>query len=604
MTKFLSSFWIFICFLGFAHGQTLLISVQGSNDVCGDTVIALVVNPQPGYFYSWNKRSSACGGGSVTSYGIGDTIQVTNTGIYFCTGLGSSGIPEFSNDIQVRVLPMQINSQSLLSPYPFGPAACGPSLLMCIPEELYDSLVTLIRWYKDGVEIIGADSSTFLANVNGTYKYSIKSYCSQTFSDTVQLITQPVVPVVTSSGVSPVCSGSVVNASVNNVQPGATYIWEANVSSGAWIIVGTGTTLNYTVPSGTSLSIRSLMMTPCIVISNSITFQVDDIQPLISPSLTVALCSGGSVNLNASSTLPASYQWFQNNVPVPGATFASLLTTVTGNYSITASAACGTVTSDSVVVFADPLTSPAITASGTTNICAGSSVTLSAVTGPGYTYQWKKYGNLIIGATGSTHNATSAGIYRSLITSGNGCLKSSNSISVNILPLPNASITATGPTTFCSGDSVLLNAANATGYTYQWRKGLVVIPGASSPNYTAINSGNYRVRITGPNGCYKSSNIITVNVPCRVGNYNELKNETSVKIYPNPSTNKFHLQIEGALIEPIKLTGFDISGKEIPVTVERLDDISFDISFQEAGLYLLIIKSGDFYKSIKVLKTL
>lgn len=596
---------ILICFslVVISNGQTLTIAVLDSNDVCGDTVIAYVDNPQPGYFYSWNQRPSTCTGGSVIPYAIGDTIQITNTGKFFCTGIGPSGVPEFSNDIQVRVLPFLNNTQSLASPYPPGPVACTSSLLMCIPEELYDSLVTLIRWYKDGVEIIGADSSTYLANVNGTYKYSIKSHCSQTFSDTVQLITQPVVPVVTTLNTSPVCSGSIVNAVVNNVQPGATYIWEANVSGGAWVTVGNGTTINYSVPSGSSLSLRSVMNAPCYVPSNILSFQIDDILPVISPSNQVALCAGSSVTLTSTAGLPASYQWLFNNNPLSGSILPSLTTTSIGNYALVATASCGTVTSDTVIVFADPLTSPSITATGSTNICAGSSVTLSAVTGPGYTYQWKKYGNLIAGATSSTHSATSAGIYRALITSGNGCLKSSNYITVSILPLPNATISASGPTTFCAGDSVELNAATGTGYTYQWRKGLVVIPGASAPDYTATTTGNYRVRVTGPNGCYKSSNIIAVNVPCRVGNEGGLLSTGNIlSVYPNPSSGIFKVEVPENYKNPYYVSVTDLLGKSLIEETSQNYQLVINLTTFQEGIYLIKINDGEKSDVMKLVK--
>ena len=54
---------------------------------------------------------------------------------------------------------------------------------------------------------------------------------------------------------------------------------------------------------------------------------------------------------------------------------------------------------------------------------------------------------------------------------------------------PEATITAAGPLTICSGQSVMLQANTGTGYTYQWKKAGVNIAGAIQSNYTATHSG-------------------------------------------------------------------------------------------------------------------
>lgn len=61
---------------------------------------------------------------------------------------------------------------------------------------------------------------------------------------------------------------------------------------------------------------------------------------------------------------------------------------------------------------------------------------------------------------------------------------------------PPATITAGGPTTFCSGGSVVLQANTGVGYTYQWRKDASNITGATASSYTATQSGTYTVIVT------------------------------------------------------------------------------------------------------------
>lgn len=62
-------------------------------------------------------------------------------------------------------------------------------------------------------------------------------------------------------------------------------------------------------------------------------------------------------------------------------------------------------------------------------------------------------------------------------------------------------ITAGGPTSFCSNDSVLLTVSpqNAS-YTYQWLRGTGIIPGATSASYWVKLNGTYKVIIISPSG--------------------------------------------------------------------------------------------------------
>ncbi|HKR04899.1 MAG TPA: T9SS type A sorting domain-containing protein, partial [Bacteroidia bacterium] len=73
---------------------------------------------------------------------------------------------------------------------------------------------------------------------------------------------------------------------------------------------------------------------------------------------------------------------------------------------------------------------------------------------------------------------------------------------------PAAAITASGPTSFCSGDSVELNALMAANRSYQWKKNSVIIPGATNSDYTATVGGTYKVTVTNTlTGCVRTSAV-------------------------------------------------------------------------------------------------
>ena len=75
-----------------------------------------------------------------------------------------------------------------------------------------------------------------------------------------------------------------------------------------------------------------------------------------------------------------------------------------------------------------------------------------------------------------------------------------------------ASITALGPTTFCSGGSVTLSCTTpAVDAAYQWFKNGNPIAGATASNYTTLVQGNYRCQVTS-GACVVNTSVITVTV--------------------------------------------------------------------------------------------
>ena len=87
-----------------------------------------------------------------------------------------------------------------------------------------------------------------------------------------------------------------------------------------------------------------------------------------------------------------------------------------------------------------------------------------------------------------------------------------NVIEITTIPCvnpPNPVITPSGPTTFCQGNSVVLNA-NSGACSYQWYRFGTLLTGATNSNLTATQSGNYIVFET--NACGSASTLITVTV--------------------------------------------------------------------------------------------
>jgi hypothetical protein len=206
-------------------------------------------------------------------------------------------------------------------------------------------------------------------------------------------------------------------------------------------------------------------------------------------------CAGASVTLSSPNS--------SGNLWSNGATTQAITVSQSGNYSLTVSNAQGCPSvSQTIPVNVTPLPSaPVISSSGNTTFCANSSVTLTS----------NLSGNLIWSNSQTTQSilVTSSGNYSIQLIS-NGCSSSpSNSIQVTVLPNPNNTVTSSGATTICQGNTVTLNAVTSVGNSYQWFNNNVIIPNATNSSYTANTAGNYTVSITNGN-CTSTSTGTTV----------------------------------------------------------------------------------------------
>jgi hypothetical protein len=137
-----------------------------------------------------------------------------------------------------------------------------------------------------------------------------------------------------------------------------------------------------------------------------------------------------------------------------------------------------------------------ITPVGETTVCSPNTVTLNASGGGGY--QWT------IGPSSSQFVATFTGNYAVTVTAANGCQSlASQQVTINSQPL--ATISPSGPSTFCQGGSVELTAS--PGSSYSW-----LPTGETSQRITVGSTGSYSVQVFNSFGCSRTSLPFDVNV--------------------------------------------------------------------------------------------
>ena len=234
------------------------------------------------------------------------------------------------------------------------------------------------------------------------------------------------------------------------------------------------------------------------------------------------VCPNSTGNTASAPAGATSYSWSITNGTITGGATSQTVTYTagaSGNVSLmlmlTAANTCPASNSISVPIVSPPATP---TVGGTTNgtgtqneACAAEPLTLTATSAGATSYQWYVGGNMISGQTSSTTTVTSAGTYT--VTATNSCTTTSPSAGYVVTdPTPAKPTTMPqGPTTFCQGGSVTLQASSGTGI--QWYNSAVAISGANSITYVATASGSYTCTLSG-SGCPSAASdpiVVTVN---------------------------------------------------------------------------------------------
>ena len=255
----------------------------------------------------------------------------------------------------------------------------------------------------------------------------------------------------------------------------------------------------------------------------------------ITPSGSTTFCQGDSVILTAN--LTDSYLWTPGND-----TTQSITVSTTGNYFVMVTDASGcSATSLITTVSVSSVPTAIITASGSTTFCQGDSVILSANLAD--SYLWSPGNDTTQSITVST-----TGNYFVIATDTSGCNAISSPTIVSVLSVPVATITSSGSTTFCQGDSVILSANLAD--SYLWTPG-----NDTTQSITVSATGNYFVMVSDTGGCSATSSLTTITVnsnptPTITGQDSVCQNTIETYGVTNISDNSYNWTVIGGTVFP------------------------------------------------------
>jgi len=357
---------------------------------------------------------------------------------------------------------------------------------------------------------------------------------------------------------TPVCSGSNLTLNLDGSEVGATYEVFRNLAATGITQIGTGSPLNFTVPSGTfnngdNFRIKATNGICEGFMSNSVIVSILPL-PTASISGTATICSAGSTNLTF--TLPAgtynvvytdgttnfNATGISNGATVsvsPTANTTYTIVSVTNTVTLCTSTAPSPNITGSAVISVNPL--PTASIAGTATICTGGSAQL--------TFTLPSPGTFNVVYTDGTTNFNANGISNGATVNVNPTVNTTYTIVsvtdvatscavtapspnitgsaiVTVNPLPTASIS--GTVTICSGNNAVLTFTLSAGtYDVVYTDGTtnvtlngissgatVNVTPAANTTYTIVSITNTAIAsctVTAPSPNITGSAVVTVN---------------------------------------------------------------------------------------------
>ena len=407
------------------------------------------------------------------------------------------------------------------------------------------------QWRKNGAAIGGATSASFTtggltsADSGATYSVVVSNAAGTATSRGAKLTVSGTAPSITTQPQDQtIAAGKTATFTV--VATGSaplSYQWRRNGTT-----IPGATSASYTTPSqGTSDNGATFS----VVISNgsgNVTSRAARLTVTAAASAPAITTQPADQSIHAGQTAtftvvatgsaPLSYQWRRNGTAIPGATSASYTTPSQGTsdngatFSVVISNGTGNVTSRAArLTVTAAASAPAITTQpADQSIHAGQTATFTVVaTGSApLSYQWRRNGTTIPGATSASYTTPSQGTsdngatFSVVISNGTGNV-TSRAARLTVTAAASAPAITTQPAdqSIHAGQTATFTvvATGSAPLSYQWRRNGTAIPGATSASYTTPSQGTsdngatFSVVISNSTGNVTSRNALLTVTP-------------------------------------------------------------------------------------------
>lgn len=442
----------------------ILKAISACQDTLSDTLFLPVAQPNPIVISPTDPIQNLCagqqltltasgGGGSYfwTGGSSGNTLTVNSAGTIVVSG--NDACYSYSDTVQVNLIQLPVAAIT-----PSGPTS------FCTGGS-----VTLNA--SGGSNYVWSNFSTqpsITVSAGGLYIVSAINQCGVDTASVLVTVSQTEQAIIQASGPLELCPGQSVTLG-SNFSSG--FSWNTGNPNQSFTTSTPGTyilTVNNSCGITTDTAVVTALTNPVAVIT---------------PNGPTTFCQGGSVTLTASGG--SNYSWNT------GQQTSQITVNSANTYTVTASNVCGSSTASiNVNILQAP--SALITASGSLNLCNGSSVTLTSNSATNNLWS--------TGDTTQSITVTQAGSYQ--LTVSNFCGAATDNVVVTTANNPVAVINASGPLTFCQGGSVTLTASGGTSYSWS--------SGQQSASINVNASGTYTVTVT--NACGSAAADVVVDV--------------------------------------------------------------------------------------------
>jgi len=404
-----------------------------------------------------------------------DGIQIPRTdpdGVHFhhegLTRMAEAWNGQINDDFLSRSEPI-----AALSPLQVVASCAGNNVNLVANNVGYTSII----WNS------GQNSNSIQVG-NGSYRATARNARGNiVYSPTIQVTEpiQPTQPTISLEGSNPVCLGNT-----------ATLVANTNEN----ITWNNGSTSNrLSVTTGGDYFVTTKNIYGCEASSSRIAVSVLNSPlpetPVITASGPLTFCDGGEVSLQSNSKV--------TNIWSTGARTGSISVRNSGEFRVQAldNVGCYSVVSNPVTVKVNSLPAkPLVSLNGPSNFCAGGNVLLTSSYDNGNT--WSN------AAVSKTITVGASGIYSLKQTDSNGCVATSDPVTITVNALPATPvITSLRPTTFCLRDFTTLRSSEA--YSYIWSNG------SNNRQIDVRTAGNFSIAARDQNGCTSpASAVVTV----------------------------------------------------------------------------------------------
>ncbi len=281
-----------------------------------------------------------------------------------------------------------------------------------------------------------------------------------------------------------------------------TYQWKKNGTA-----ISGATVASYTTPVTTSAD-NGALFTVVVTDSNgnltshaaTLTVTAAAVAPSITTqpaSATVIAGQKATFSVAATGTATLAYQWNKNGAAIGGATLASYTTPATvatdggSQFTVTVTNSAGSVTSNAATLTVNvPPTISAQPANQTVTVGQTATFSITASGTGTLTYQWKKNGTAVSGATAASYTtpatvASDNAAQFTVVVTGNAGSVTSNAVTLTVNTPPSITTQPASATVIAGQTATFSVAATGTAtLKYQWNQNGTAINGATSSSYT------------------------------------------------------------------------------------------------------------------------